>query len=505
MPPPLSESSPERLPRRALVTTLAVLGVLLVAVARAGAAVLPLSPAQTRTLTVTVHGAGQVTSDPAGLTCGPPAAGSATVSCTGSFGATATVRLRATASTGYAFAAWGHTCSSEPQCDVQMLGTNRTQDAYFRPRAELQLYAAGRGTLRVEPAGTDWRGEPVENVCPSSSADVSDAAGSCRFYFLPGTEVTVRAAAEAGKSFVGWSAVACPGTSPCTLRLEDDETSLVARFTPVDLRIAFSPNSTGRVTSEPAGIDCGAGGSPSACAATFPVGTRVTLRAHPAGAAIVRWQAGCTPVAADPFRCVATVADDPHWIGISLGVDEQAPVPPVVTVNFQVRRQGTGTVKGDEGIDCGDRCSARFRFNREVTLVAEEVTGWRFVRWEGACASETRCTLNVGPLTSIRAIFAEREALAAQVLAVSARGSRAARRIAVRVTVNQAATCRVSLLPLRSSRTLAARTYALRPGATTVQLVVPRRVAAGRYRVSVVLQDDEGNRQAFVRVVRLRR
>jgi len=449
-----------------------------------------------RTLTVTVHGAGQVVSEPTGLTCPAPAVGSATRTCSASFPATAVVRLTAAPAAGFALSGWGSSCTTVI-CVVELRGANQSRDAYFRPSASLQLYPAGRGTVRVDssPAGVDDRGETRENVC-DASADLG-----CTFYFPPRSRVRVTARPDPGSSFVGWSEVGCAGTAPCEIGLEEGETSLVARFTPLRLRLVLGPSSAGRISSEPAGILCTAGQDATGCGASFAAGTQVTLTATPVSpATFVGWKAGCTPLAGDPRRCRLTVSDDPHWVGVALGVDGDVPVPVIPRVSFQVHREGEGTVTG-EGFECGERCSERYLFGKEVTLTARAGAGARFVGWKGACAAEPQCTLNVGPITSITALFGPVEALSSRLVAVSVGGRGRGRRIRVTVEVNRSTGVVLSLRGPRSSRVLAARSSTLRPGANALVLVVPRRLRAGSYRLAIAIRGS----RTFARNVRLGR
>ena len=100
--------------------------------------------------------------------------------------------------------------------------------------------------------------------------------------FNSGTTVTLTAAPSAGNTFDGWSGAGCSGTGTCQVTL-NAAAGVTATFTaPVGnpnqtLTVAKSGTGTGTVTSNPAGIDCGA-----TCSAQFAGGTSVTLTATPA-------------------------------------------------------------------------------------------------------------------------------------------------------------------------------------------------------------------------------
>ena len=81
--------------------------------------------APTFRLTVGVGGKGRVSSSPSGLTC--------PTKCSASFRASSNIRLRATASPGFAFVGWSGSCRGKSACVVKLDG-NRTVRAIFRKR-----------------------------------------------------------------------------------------------------------------------------------------------------------------------------------------------------------------------------------------------------------------------------------------------------------------------------------------------------------------------------------
>ena len=88
--------------------------------------------------------------------------------------------------------------------------------------------------------------------------------------------MTATATAAATSTFLGWSAHRCAGTGPCAVTLSRDSTSLVARFTPLEVRVVRGGTGAASIVSEPPGIAC-----PPTCIAPFPYGTMVTLIAGP--------------------------------------------------------------------------------------------------------------------------------------------------------------------------------------------------------------------------------
>jgi hypothetical protein len=152
----------------------------------------------------------------------------------------------------------------------------------------------GSGTVTSDPPGIDCGA-----VC---SAPVDD-----------GSQATLRAVAEPGSVFEGWSGagVACAGTGPCTVTVTGD-TIVVATFrlAPKILFVSLDGTGAGTVMSSPGGIDCG-----TVCSAAFPHADVVTLTATPAaGSVFSGWSGACAgtgdcAVTMDADRTASAVFD----------------------------------------------------------------------------------------------------------------------------------------------------------------------------------------------------
>ena len=165
----------------------------------------------------------------------------------------------------------------------------------------LRLSASGPAGMLVETI--NFQGQPttatrdltVARAGTGSGTVASTPAGidcgaTCTAPFTYGTVVTLRASADAGSTFTGWSG-ACSGTGPCDVTINGDKTA-TASFAGSGhlLTVTRAGTGVGTVVSIPAGIDCGA-----TCSAAFASGTAVTLTAAPAaGSTFAGWSGACS-------------------------------------------------------------------------------------------------------------------------------------------------------------------------------------------------------------------
>src|SRR4051794_293477 len=150
-----------------------------------------------------------------------------------------------------------------------------------------------------------------------------------------------------------------------------------ARQADYSLRVFVSGNGT----VQGSGLQCGA--TANNCAASYALGTTITIEATPATSSVFAgWSGACTgtkPV------CVLT-AGDPTTVTATFSYIE------VVDVNKIGDGQGTVT-SSPAGISCGYTCSAPFTGNTEVTLTAHPSAGSVFVGWGGYCKGKSTCVL----------------------------------------------------------------------------------------------------------------
>jgi hypothetical protein len=435
-------------------------------------------------VTIVVHGQGRVTSEPAGAIDCP-------TTCSFAFTGSTTLTLRATPARGYATAQIA-SCTEVDVCTVQFNDFAYTVDVYFRPRAKIQLWPNGDGTIDVTPPPSDSLGEPTEASCTPAN---SFAGTGCEFYYLPGATVTATANPAPASTFLGFSTPLCANTRFCTMNLPL-ESSLVARFSPLEVRVIKAGNDTGTVVSEPPGISC-----PPTCTAPFPAGSQVTLVAAPDPATpFLSWKFGCTPSTTDPRRCTLAATNRPNWVGVALGEDAEVGAPTTLAVLFDIARVGKGVIKGRE-LDCGPKCEHRYVFGSREELRASPSKGWRFTRWNGACGKAATCSLYIGPFTTLGALFLEN--LAPQLQSVKATGTSATRKLTVRLTVRHRAQVRLQLRREGAATVLADRRFDLKGGANAVVLPVPAKTGAGRLRLTISVSDGLGGGRTYFRVLKV--
>jgi Divergent InlB B-repeat domain len=155
-----------------------------------------------------------------------------------------------------------------------------------------------------------------------------------------------------------------------------------------------APTAQGRVTSQPAGIDCG-----STCNATFAIDTAVTLTAAaPAGQQFSAWSGACTGAA---VTCTVTMSQARAVTATF------APASGGTVFTLSVAVTGSGTVSSQPGgIDCGSTCTADFAADTAVTLSAAPASGQVFSSWGGACSgSAARCDVTLSAARSVTAAF----------------------------------------------------------------------------------------------------
>jgi hypothetical protein len=157
------------------------------------------------------------------------------------------------------------------------------------------------------------------------------------------------------------------------------------------LSVGKTGSGTGTVTSDPAGIDCGA-----ICSAGFAADTMVTLTpVATGGSAFTGWAGACTGTA----TCVVTMSMA-RMVTANFG-----PATAVLTVTKN--GGGAGVVTSNPtGLTCGPTCSATFSTGTPITLTAMADPGSAFVSWSGGgCSGGGACVVSLSGPTTVTAFF----------------------------------------------------------------------------------------------------
>ncbi len=234
------------------------------------------------------------------------------------------------------------------------------------------------GTITSNPAGIN---------CGSGGS-------TCSASFPAGTDVSLAATPNSGLMMLGWGG-ACSGTGSCVLNMVADR-QVSASFSQPILQVATAGTGTGTVTSSPAGITCGSGGS--TCSAKYSIDTVVTLTATPdQGYGFLGWSGACS-------------GSDVCSITMNQAQSVTATFNPFVTLTVADAGTGTGTVSSSPGsIACGTggtTCSGSFVEGSVVMLSATPDQGDGFSGWSGACSgTATTCTVTMSAAESATANF----------------------------------------------------------------------------------------------------
>jgi len=228
--------------------------------------------------------------------------------------------------------------------------------------------------------------------------DCGGTATECAHVYSNGEEVTLTATPGPNSAFAGWSGGGCSGTGTCVVDMSESR-NVTADFAlvPRQLTVSTAGNGSGQVTSSPAGIDCGDGGTD--CSADFSHGTEVTLSAAPGtGSDFTGWSGACS----GSGSCVVSM-DQAREVTATFSLQTRA-------LTVAVAGSGSGGVTSTPvGIECGggaSNCSHEFDYGTEVTLSAAPATGSDFTGWSGACSGSGSCVVSMDEVREVTASFA---------------------------------------------------------------------------------------------------
>jgi hypothetical protein len=213
---------------------------------------------------------------------------------------------------------WISQCSEPPECEGSMLNAYSAVPVEGTPQL-LWSGEIGVSTKFARPDASDGHiyvgtydghllgfglkghtltvtGVGADGGSVSSNPPGIECGSNCSDSFANGTEITLTATPANHFEFTGWSGGGCSGTGACKVTVYAD-TTVSAAFAPITHNLTVSKSGTGPglVTSEPAGISCGA-----ICSARFDEAANVTLTATPSHSTI-SWN-GCTSATTNTCR-----------------------------------------------------------------------------------------------------------------------------------------------------------------------------------------------------------
>lgn len=243
------------------------------------------NPAPPNTFTLSVSkagtGSGTVSSNPAGINCGG--------TCSASFNSGTSVTLTAAAAAGSTFAGWsGGGCSGTGTCSVTMSAA-QSVTATFNA-------AASFGTLNLEVSGLPSGNSATLNVSGpggfNQNHTILSGTGKSLSDVVTGTYTVSAPSVVVG----GTTYNPNPSSQSVTVTTGSVTASVAyaqAPSTTLALTVSKAGSGAGTVSSNPAGINCGA-----SCSANFSSGASVILSATAdAGSTFAGWSGACTGTA----------------------------------------------------------------------------------------------------------------------------------------------------------------------------------------------------------------
>jgi hypothetical protein len=217
----------------------------------------------------------------------------------------------------------------------------------------IALAGSGHGTVTSNPGSIS---------CTNANATGSPI-GNCSADINTGSQVTLSATAETGSTFTGWSgdASACGTNTSCTVTLSSS-TTITATFDGagggLTLSVVGGGSGSGRVVSDPAGIDCtitGGSEADTGCSSDFTNGETVTLAVQ--AGTLVGFGGACNGTTCSvtmtaPATVIATFAADAPatklaFVSQPSAVQTGLPITPAVQVAIQNDAGGTAAGRTD--------------------------------------------------------------------------------------------------------------------------------------------------------------
>ena len=284
---------------------------------------------------------------------------------------------------------------------VAMVGSSLLEASFVAFQLTIEIRGTGEGFVTVN--GPDI-------IC--------EFGPPCKFSIQSGTPANLEAHPLGDSVFVGWGG-ACSsrdGNRICRLTMNSDK-SVTATFRRPRflLSVTISGSGSGRVTTNPAGIDCRSqfGAITGTCTARFEELSQVTLSAQPGPLSnFLNWGNGDVCAGVTQRTCSFSMPGAGSTVAPIFRISIPNPIP----LSVRIQGDGIGTVTSNPsnqgGIDCrtgrAEGCATFFSAQTPVTLTATPTGSSTFGGWGGDCATAgtaATCTLTMSGSKSVTATF----------------------------------------------------------------------------------------------------
>jgi Divergent InlB B-repeat domain len=368
-----------------------------------------------------------------------------------------------------------------------------------------QLTGGGAGSLtQVFGPGT---GTPAAINCTKAAGPGSPSTGVCTasvpFGTPPQPYIGLQANPQAGSEFTTWtvspaSATILPGScgqaATCYVQVDTDVT-VRANFDanpglPLTVIKQGPAAQSGTVTSNPAGINCGAD-----CSSAFSLGSNVTLTAAVqagSNATFGGWGGTVPAACGSNLTCVVPMT----------AVQAVTATFLVATQQLTVSIAGGGGVSSNvqPGISCSTgnsgTCTASFAQGSQVVLAASPATSYKFNGWSGGgCSGTGTCTVTMSAAQSVAATFGAAPVNATfNSVKITKNGpSNAVRKLQVKVAANEKV--KIVIKVLRNGNTLTSKTVNGYTGSGTIALNLKNSIKSGSAKCQVQFTNSIGTKK----------
>jgi hypothetical protein len=210
--------------------------------------------------------------------------------------------------------------------------------------------------------------------------DTGSGFGACAASYPDGTDITIKAVPDSHSTFAGWSGGGCSGTGNCVINDISSNTTVTGTFTLAQRTLTINKAGTGNGSFE-----CDTGSGFGACAASYPDGTDVTIKAVPnAGSTFAGWSGGgCSGTG----NCVINDIAANTTVTGTFNLNQS-------TLTINKAGTGNGTFECDTGSGFG-ACQSAYANGTTITIKALPDSNSTFAGWSGGgCSGTGNCVIS---------------------------------------------------------------------------------------------------------------